>query len=100
VPDRGGEEQGVQRQAVESFPGVAAGGDEQQRPAAWPGLEALEYRGAGPGTHATAQHDRVVAYRAQGSASSPRWATHWVSFRLPSTAVATSRRPGGRSPRR
>src|SRR6266567_7458091 len=38
-PDRGGEEQGVQGRAVEAFPSVGPGGDDEERRAAWLGLQ-------------------------------------------------------------
>jgi hypothetical protein len=56
----GGEEQGVEGRAVEPFPGIRAGGDDQQRRAAWPGCQARDRRIPAPGAHAAAEDDRVV----------------------------------------
>ena len=59
------EEEGVQRRAVESFPGVWTGRHgEQGRPARL-GLEPGERGGPCFGAHAAAQDDGIVAYRAQ-----------------------------------
>jgi len=46
--------------AVESFPGVGAGGDREQRRTAGLGLEAGQRGGPLPGAHAAAQHDGVM----------------------------------------
>jgi hypothetical protein len=64
LSDEGGEEEGLQRGAVEPFPGVTAGRDhEQGRPARlW--VEPGECGGPVPDAHAAAQDDGMVAHRA------------------------------------
>jgi hypothetical protein len=59
--DWGGEEERVQRWAVEAFADVGAGGDSEQW---WPVRSRLEpFEGGRPGlgTHAATQHDRLVS---------------------------------------
>lgn len=56
--DRCGEQEGVQRGAVESFADERAGGDDQQRLPAC-GVEAGEGVAAGDGVHTAAQHDGI-----------------------------------------
>ena len=58
--DGRGEEESVQRRAVESFPGVGAGGDREQRRTAGLRLEAGQRGAPLPGAHAAAQHDGVM----------------------------------------
>src|SRR5712692_67761 len=64
--DRGREEQGVQRGAVEAFPGIGPGGDDKQRRRAGPGLQAGKGGGTGFGAHPAAENYRVVPAVPQG----------------------------------
>jgi len=63
--DGGGEEQGVQRGAVEAFADVGADGADERR-SRGAGLEAGEGSGAGFGTHPAAQDHRVVSAVVKG----------------------------------
>jgi hypothetical protein len=59
--DGRGEEEGVERRAVEPFPGVGPGGDREQRRPAGLRLEAGQRGGPLPGAHASAQRHPVTA---------------------------------------
>lgn len=59
--DRSGEEQGVERGAVEAFADVGTGGDDEQRRTVRSRSELGVGGGAGLGAHTAAQDDRVVS---------------------------------------